>query len=55
MNVDLIEKKPSNKNRALRNFSLYITEDPTNEGNVILRKILIKKYRTTQTSYLTNY
>jgi tetratricopeptide (TPR) repeat protein len=41
--VDLIEKNPSNKNMAQRNFSLYITEDPTNEGNAILRKILIKK------------
>jgi len=41
--VDLIEKNPSNKNIAQRNFSLYITEDPGNEGNVILRKILIKK------------
>jgi tetratricopeptide (TPR) repeat protein len=41
--VDLIEKNPSNKNMAQRNFSLYITEDPTNEGNVILRNILLKK------------
>ncbi len=41
--VDLIEKNPSNKNLAQRNFSFYITEDPNNEGNVILRKILIKK------------
>ena len=41
--VDLIEKNPSNKNRALRNFSLYINEDATSEGNIILRKILIKK------------
>ena len=41
--VDLIEKNPSNKNKALRNFSLYITEDSSNEGNIILRNILIKK------------
>ena len=41
--VALIEKNPSNKNVAQRNFSLYINEDPSNEGNVILRKILIKK------------
>jgi tetratricopeptide (TPR) repeat protein len=41
--VDLIEKNPSNKNMAQRNFSLYITEDSTNEGNIILRKILIRK------------
>ena len=41
--VDLIEKNPSNKSIAQHNFSLYITEDSTNEGNVILRKILIQK------------
>lgn len=41
--VDLIEKNPSNKNMAQRNFSLYITEDPANEGNIILRKILLQK------------
>ena len=41
--VDLIEKNPSNKSMAQHNFSLYITEDPNNEGNLILRKILLKK------------
>ena len=41
--VNLIEKNPSNKPIAQRNFSLYISEDPANEGNIILRKILIKK------------
>ena len=41
--VDLIEKNPSNKSVAQHNFSLYITEDPTNEANIILRKILLQK------------
>jgi tetratricopeptide (TPR) repeat protein len=41
--LDLIEKNPSNKSIAQHNFSLYITEDSNNEGNVILRKILIQK------------
>jgi tetratricopeptide (TPR) repeat protein len=41
--VNLIEKNPSNKNIAQRNFSYYINEDPNNEGNAILRKILLKK------------
>lgn len=41
--IDLIERTPSSRNLAQRNFSLYITEDPSNEANIILRKTLLKK------------
>lgn len=41
--VDLTEKKPSGKRIAQHNFALYITEDPTNEANILLKKILLQK------------
>lgn len=41
--IDLIEKRPTSINVAQRNFSLYVTEDPSNEANIILRKTLLKK------------
>jgi len=41
--IDLIEKNPSEKNRAQNDFSLYISEDSTNEANTLLRKILLQK------------
>ena len=41
--IDLIEKNPSGKNIAQRNFSQYVTEDSTNEANIILRKALLQK------------
>lgn len=39
----LIEKNPSGRKIAQHNFSLYITEDPTNEANIILRKTLLQE------------
>lgn len=39
----LIKKKPSYQGIAQQNFSLYISENPTEEGNVLLRKALLKK------------
>ena len=41
--IDLVEKNPSGKSIAQRNFSMYVTEDPTNEANSILRKALLLK------------
>lgn len=41
--IDLIETRPNYKSIAQRNFSLYVTEDPKNEANGILRRILLKK------------
>jgi tetratricopeptide (TPR) repeat protein len=41
--IELIERKPSHTSIAQRNFSLYITEDPLNEANVMLRKSLLTK------------
>lgn len=40
--LDLIDKNPSGRKIAQHNFSLYITEDPSNEANIILRKILLQ-------------
>ena len=39
----LIKKKPSYQGIAQQNFSLYISENPTEEGNVLLRKVLLQK------------
>lgn len=41
--IDLIHSNPGNKAVAQNTFSQYITEDPTNEANQILRKILLQK------------
>lgn len=41
--LNLIEKNLSYKAIAQRYFSLYTTEDPTNEANIILRKILLQR------------
>ncbi|MDC8001656.1 tetratricopeptide repeat protein [Aequorivita todarodis] len=41
--LNLIEKNLSFKASAQRYFSLYTTEDPTNEANVILKKILLQR------------
>lgn len=41
--IDLLEINPSYKAMAERNFSYYITEDPLNEANEILRKTLLKR------------
>lgn len=41
--LNLIEKNLSFKSSSQRYFSLYTTEDPTNEANVILRKILLQR------------
>lgn len=41
--LNIIEKNLSFKNTAQRYFSLYITEDPTNEANLILKKSLLQR------------
>lgn len=41
--LNLIEKNLSFKNTAQRYFSLYTTEDPTNDANSILRKLLLQR------------
>jgi tetratricopeptide (TPR) repeat protein len=41
--LNLIEKNLSFKAVAQRYFSLYTTEDPANEANVILKKILLQR------------
>jgi tetratricopeptide (TPR) repeat protein len=41
--MDLIEKNPSRRSRAQYDFSLYISEDATNEANIVLRKVLLQK------------
>ena len=39
----LIKKNPSYQGIAQQNFSLYISENPAEEGNVLLRKALLQK------------
>ncbi len=46
--LDLIEKNSSYIATAQRNFSIYVTEDPENEANAILRKTLLLKSQETQ-------
>lgn len=41
--TELLIINPTYTNSIKRNFSLYISEDPTNEANQILRKTLLKK------------
>ena len=41
--IALLEFNPSYKAMAERNFSYYVTEDPLNEANEILRKTLLKR------------
>ena len=41
--IDLMQSNPSYQSIAQRNFSLYINEDPVNEGNSILRKVLLQR------------
>lgn len=41
--LDLIKEKPKYFYAVNRNFSTYITDDPENEANQILRKLLLKK------------
>lgn len=41
--LSLMSKNPAYRPLAKRNFSQYVTEDPENEGNVLLRKILLKR------------
>ncbi|MAP55837.1 tetratricopeptide repeat protein [Altibacter sp.] len=41
--LDLMISNPAYRAVAQRNFSLYITEDPLNEANEILRKTLLQK------------
>lgn len=41
--LELIKTNPSYNGTVKRNFSMYITEDPTHEANMVLRKTLLKK------------
>lgn len=41
--IDLIQSNPSYTSRAQRDFSSFISEDPLNEANVVLRKNLLRK------------
>lgn len=41
--LSLLEFHPNYQNVVLRNFSNYITEDPSNEANITFRKLLIRK------------
>ena len=41
--LDLIEKEPELSSQLIREFDRYITEDPTNEANVVLRKVILKR------------
>jgi tetratricopeptide (TPR) repeat protein len=41
--LGLVEKNNSYKGNAQRYFSLYITEDPNNEANLLLRKTLLQR------------
>lgn len=41
--IDLMQSNESYRGPAQRNFSQYITEDPTNEANEFLRRTLIQK------------
>lgn len=41
--LNLIEKNLSFKSNAQRYFSLYTTEDPGNEANIVLKKILLQR------------
>ncbi len=41
--IDFIERNPSSLSNVKRAINDFVTEDPENEGNVLLRKLLIKK------------
>jgi len=41
--LDLINSNNAYRSIAQRNFSLYVTEDPLNEANILLRKVLLQK------------
>ena len=41
--INSIQTNPNFRGTAQRNFNAYINEDPNNEGNVILRRTLLKK------------
>ncbi len=41
--LNLMQKNPAYRAIAKRNFSQYVSEDPANEANVILRKTLLKR------------
>jgi tetratricopeptide (TPR) repeat protein len=43
--VELVQSNTGYRATAQRNFSFYVTEDPNNEANSLLRTILLKKLR----------
>ena len=44
--ITLIEKRESYRRVAIYNFNMFITENPDNEANILLRKALLKKIQT---------
>lgn len=44
--LNLIQQNPSYRVVAQRNFSSYVTEDPSNEANELLRKLLLKRLQS---------
>lgn len=45
--INLIKSNPGYKGAAQQGFSQYITEDPTNEANILLLKTLLQKSQET--------
>ncbi|MCH9660996.1 MAG: tetratricopeptide repeat protein [Bacteroidetes bacterium] len=41
--IDLVQTNSAYRPSAQRNFNYYVNEDPNNEGNVILRRTLLRK------------
>ncbi|HET8887126.1 MAG TPA: tetratricopeptide repeat protein [Salinimicrobium sp.] len=46
--IDLLEKNPGYFNIVSRYFNQFLTEDPSNEANVIFKNLLLKKLQSTQ-------
>lgn len=46
--LNLVEKNEGFKHTAQRYFSMYVTEDGTNEANDVLRRVLLKRAQQTQ-------
>lgn len=53
--LDLLEAKPSYTSIIKRNFSAYITEDPQNEPNIILKKTLLKRLQQNPLVYYNEF
>ncbi len=49
--IDYIETKPAFLNNAKRAFNDFVSENKTNENNISLRKLLLKKIQTNPETY----